>query len=368
MKTLFIGLGGLGGRVLMQTKKRMEAEGAPMENYRFFVLDRDVYDLEKLLEESDIPGFCMHIDETYGQYIASRVDRAAIKKWYPAHPSFLQASDVSGMRRIFGRLAFLEAMEAGGARKLEYLLYPLLTPQDIQNQVRVVIVTSLAGGTGAGCFIQVAQWIERQLLQYWNVQPQICGFFVGAELYTQVLAPTGNQAQQAMMRANAHAALRELHWLTRVKRHAIVPPERIILDGVLDSDREYPRMVIFNQAYLYDADENAKLSMDEHMKRIAQSLYLRYGSSTTQQIDSMQAGSLRWSLGLQVYVPIDEDLEKTRQRLQQPDGGIVLEECPIAQAEKYRMAYRQECIRACRESLPGPHMDNRWPQWLVEHW
>lgn len=366
ISTLVIGLGGFGGQVVAKMKQRMIANNRKMDSYKFILLDRNSRDLDDVCRESGIPGVQMRLGCPCGQYILKHPDRENIRKWFPEGPAWFDATDADTGLRVLGRLAFLQAMEQGIGRRLEYML----AKAGIGQNLRIVIVTSLAGGTGSGCFIQLAQLLRNRLYQHWGINPQICGFFAGAEVFRWAGLP---YSQMSNLRANAHGALRELHWLTKVRLHAISPPKRIVLDHLMDSYKSEPLMtrVIFNQAYVYDAGEEAKknhMAVQDHVKNMAESLYERYGSSATGTIDALQKGKTQWNLGVRVYVPLTEDVQGNRSRFADPDSAVECDELPMAQVIRYISMYNRLCRKAMEAHEPGPHMDKQWPAWLMELW
>lgn len=106
-KTLYIGLGGLGGRVVSSIKQQQNAISKKTSNELFVILDRDEHDLEQF-EQVGIPCISLRrhwmIKERIDDY-----DYLRVKQWFPLSPAILNSSmDGMGMTRVCGRLEYVE--------------------------------------------------------------------------------------------------------------------------------------------------------------------------------------------------------------------------------------------------------------------
>ena len=248
--TLLIGIGGTGKEILMRFRKRMYDERGTVSYpfVRTVVFDTDMQ------EDSDIPkgeekaayapvqlrrdsgewysteitGHLLHDAKTQYQHVK---DRRFIK-WL--HPEFFKlvpekaVKDGSGGYRQAGRLAFFihyqkirEAIESQLQKMHAYMADPdrhdTKLPFDIyQNRIEVVIVTSLAGGTGSGMFMDMA-YLVRDILSS-NPQFRRMAAFdpQGIATHTTLVAmlPTPYTKKDSAMKnrflLNGYAALLEM--------------------------------------------------------------------------------------------------------------------------------------------------------------
>ncbi len=90
---------------------------------------------------------------------------------------------------------------------------------DAANQLEIVVVTGIGGGTGSGIFLDMCQ-ILRQVAKETSVIPaKLTGYVVMPDVsLANVAAASG---MEAPIKCNAYAALKELDFWMRVKEHKI---------------------------------------------------------------------------------------------------------------------------------------------------
>lgn len=200
--TLYIGLGGTGKDVLMRFRRRLYEDYRPDETQRraslpfakMIVFDTDMQDKSDIpTGENDEPQNYEHVrlSRTNGEWISVQIshDEYTLAKadlntrkdrrltpWM--HPHFFDlvpeksTETGSGATRQAGRLAFfvhyrkirtaieseLETMLAFMKDSSQQREFPGL--HVYQDRIEIVIVTSLAGGTGAGMFLDMAYLIR----------------------------------------------------------------------------------------------------------------------------------------------------------------------------------------------------------------
>lgn len=370
MKTLFIGLGGWGGKVVAETKKQIEAGGTELGSCHYLALDRDIDELVLLGDQANIPWLHMSLVGPYQFYIRHHHRPEEIALWFPMLPEYLEKAAGYAAGRFIGRLTFLEAMESALTRTLQYLLYTLHT--DPAEKLRVVIVTALSGTTGSGAFIQLALLLRKLDREFSSSRIEICGFFAGPELFIQ--ATDENQRPVDLcekLRGNAHAALRELSWLNGLHRGTVFSSNPFELDGLFRWPEVSVQNDVFDYTYIYDASQNSgktPLPLQEHIKCMAKYLQLRYASTATESIDKVFRRSPRLWREQATCFSLDENYVKSAHLIGLAKLGMRLSECEIATSEKCRAAYQFACSQHETESVPGPHLDKRWPRWLAGHW
>ena len=330
-KTLYIGLGGLGTRVVSKIKSQQCA--ASGNGSWYVVLDRDNYDLFNRAQKDKVPFVSMGLNEPLRYYIDLFKPAQNIEEWFPTTPTFLHSVvENIGMIRAAGRLAFLYAMESGHLDAVENLLNEMIKGD---NNLRIVIITSLAGGTGSGSFIQLALWIRNQFEKsnYYNYN--ISGLFVGAEVFIDSFRWVMDDRNECeVLRGNTYAALRELEVITEIKQGTA----DLSLSNDLHLDDLLNNFVcqtgggnVFDEIYIYDSlksSNNTSESFDEHINDIARLLCSSFDSAATDSV-----------LQIERY---------------------------IKSSTLLKGAYLQMCERANRLSLSyyNPHIDKRWAELL----
>ena len=91
-------------------------------------------------------------------------------------------------------------------------IFPVTSDQT-EYGVRVIIVTSLAGGTGSGMFLQIALYLREMLrkkLQHHNIL--IRGAFLMPDVLVKTRTVSGKEFET--VQANGYASLKELHAIT----------------------------------------------------------------------------------------------------------------------------------------------------------
>lgn len=370
MKTLFIGLGGFGTQVVSETKRQLDQKFSVRGSCFYLALDRDLDALADAESKSNIP--CLHMDLVgpYGFYIDQHPQAKEIASWFPMLPEYLQESKGHGNGRFIGRLTFLEAMEEELSRTLAYLLYTIAG--DKRERLRVVIVTSLTGSTGSGAFIQLALLLRKLAREFLTLSIEICGFFAGPELFIRQIPEKQRPVElYEIMRGNAHAALRELHWLNGLQRGTIPGTQPFSLDGLFSWPLAPEQHDIYDHIYFYDVAEDdgeKAIAMNEHIRRMAKSVCYRYASSATGNIDRFFRSNYAMRREQKNCFPINEDFDTTCLIMNSFRPGIELGACPIAVSARCHAAYQFACNQYEQESAPGPHLDKRWPRWLAQIW
>lgn len=330
-KTLYIGLGGLGTRVVSKIKSQQCA--ASGNGSWYVVLDRDNYDLFNRAQKDKVPFVSMGLNEPLHYYIDLFKTSQNIEEWFPTSPAFLHSVvENIGMIRAAGRLAFLYAIESGRLDTIENMLNEMINGD---NNLQVVIITSLAGGTGSGTFIQLALWIRNHLAMSDRCNYNISGLLVGPEVFIDSFRGImDNRNECEVLRGNTYAALKELEVITKIKKGtaALSLSNDLHLDGLLNNFVcQTESESVFDKIYIYDSLKSSKdinESFDKHIDNIAKLLCLNFDSVAT-------------------------------------DSFLQIEQY-IKSSTLLKGAYLQMCERAKQLSLSyyNPHIDKRWAELL----
>src|SRR5579864_8515511 len=280
--TLIIGLGGSGGDVLLRIRKKFfekfgGIEEFPIVSYLWFDTDKNYKDVgakqfakkvdfsnteERLITIADTGSITGHLDQPVYRNIRS---------WWPMGLNVIpRLDDGAGQYRPYSRLglfyhyarpetsirqAIADALgriqspaavqKITNSPKLKRLRYDA-DIQQLGNR-NVYVIGSLAGGTGAGLFIDIARIVKSL-----DAQATLVGFFITSRFFP---------SPKPRMHANTYAALLEWDYYND---HTYNPNW---------SSNESPRPLqppLFNYAYLLDTPNAAHLVLgigaDDHKK------------------------------------------------------------------------------------------------------
>lgn len=249
--TLYIGLGGTGRNVLLRFRKALfdEHKSVRPKCCRFLVIDtdeqqKDSLDVGAKAEDAFLPA---RLDSGRGEFIGCNISEAKYnatlssfedkndrryKNWL--QPNFRKlvppaaVTQGAGTYRQAGRLAFFmhyEAIRSQLKRHLEEMfdeatapnleVFPKVPGEVDSKSLEVVIVTSLAGGTGSGCFIDAAYLIQDLIGQQAVEALKNVSAHVTMIAFLPTIYAKKQPALAARFRQNAYASLLEMeHYST----------------------------------------------------------------------------------------------------------------------------------------------------------
>lgn len=269
--TLLIGLGGSGKEVLLRLRRLFEArhKRPDLPIIEFLWIDTDI--VNKSLDGTAYDEITRRVElnaderidarmtpqEVEGYYQAVRAN-PHIFSWFPSELSQLGSSILvagAGQIRPFGRLAFhhkfsvirdriqskLQRMgNAERRREAEGMSFR------VDNRMEVVVVTSLAGGTGSGMFIDLG-FLLGHLRKNLNLDLSTTGIFFLPDIFT------GKVSNAEPLMANSFAALMELgtFMAPRVGAGRAEGPKPFVFSWTREMDFEV-HAPPFETAYLID--------------------------------------------------------------------------------------------------------------------
>jgi hypothetical protein len=209
--TLIVGLGGVGSKITAKLSTMITDE-KQRGRINFVVFDTDVNELGKIKRENPfIRTVQTSTNMTVGDYL--HLDEFTRDNSFPVNPNLYRKtlSEGAGQVRAISHLAFVTAMKRGYMEPLDSAIYDLykLESSPSTQVLRVIIVSTLAGGTGSGLILPVSMYIKQFLKTKIQIPGSITrGFFILPEiLYGAVTAEPMRNA----FKANAYAVLRELN-------------------------------------------------------------------------------------------------------------------------------------------------------------
>jgi hypothetical protein len=282
--TLFVGLGGSGGKAIGRIAKRLRAEDDFELRYRslvrFVAIDTNDADLAQLRRGTRDLG---RVDETV---LISDFDKAAYaqlrrgESFEEADPFFTQwvhpdyhfreeSGAGAGQIRIESRLSLFRALEASDlAVRLQNLVSDLKSHahgmRHTSAPIQVFVYFSVAGGTGSGGFLPFA-YLMRDLVG--DRSAQIIGFAILPEAFEQVIGRNRDGVY-----ANGYAALKELEYLMRLDTQA-EPEETTVHYDPRNKHNTTVRRRPYDLMYLVDRPGN--FSLDDVGEALADATYVQ---------------------------------------------------------------------------------------------
>jgi serine/threonine protein kinase len=226
LPTLIVGLGQLGMTVLQKVREQLSGQFGSMSavpQIRTLLLDTDP---EVMRAATRGPGGSLTAGDVLlaplnrpSYYLRPRDGRPGLDAWFNPRMLYrIPRSQVTTGVRALGRLAFCDNYRAI-VRRLHNELEGALDAEALNrvakatklglrtNRPRVCVVTSLAGGTGSGAFLDVAYTLRAILRQMGYDQPDVVGLLL--------VPPVDGSRTRTLAVGNAYAALTELvHYAT----------------------------------------------------------------------------------------------------------------------------------------------------------
>lgn len=172
-QVLLIGLGGTGSRivnnVVADLKRSARRQGKDFSfddgKMAFAVLDTNANDVEGITRSNTgITNIPICDDRKIKAYIKDYKSEGVLD-WMPLSRGMLEQTMIDGasQMRAKSRLAFFDTIKSSCIDQLKQVINTMLENKELKQKIRVMIVSSLAGGTGSGMFIQTALWVRKYL-------------------------------------------------------------------------------------------------------------------------------------------------------------------------------------------------------------
>lgn len=292
-KALIIGLGGLGSDIVCSTYERFKNHSVHEEDQnrvKFLALDTDaneIHERRKIMPPENVIQTSATTDKVAGQFIDEIKNISTVTDWFPVETSELtqmSINDGAGQIRSISRLAFSHAIHKGKIDRIKNAITELLDVSAGEgNIIEVHIVTSLAGGTGAGSFLQTAYLVRELLIRNNITNPKVLGYFMLGDIFLK--DPSINLSDPTKttnILANTYACLKELNGI-----YEIPEDKKIEFEYGYFSKPPYEitknNSVPFMQCFLCDYENNEGnniSSISNYKSQIEDFLYLNAFSPT----------------------------------------------------------------------------------------
>ena len=297
--TLIIGLGGKGSDIALRVSDMVTAE--ERERISFVVFDTDVNELREIGRKSPfVKTIQTSTRLSVGEYLD--IDTHSRDTWFPVNAilNSKQLAEGAGQVRAISRLAFETAIKAGKMEPLHQAIEDLykLEGNEFEQALRVIIVSSLAGGTGSGLILQVALYVKNYLATHYRQGANITrGFFLLPEVF---YGPIQGQAERNNLKCNAYATLRELDAFL-MKGDSTLPERyedsvKVEFPNVSTDTYEEYRVRPFDFCFLFDAQncDGKKLnSFEEYLDHAASCIYAQSIGPMNKRSNSSEDNTIR---------------------------------------------------------------------------
>ncbi len=308
---LVIGLGGSGGKVVSNLKGMLMDQITPEDNINFLYIDSDIADMEQTIEDSKegiglnalevISIYRPNIDTVLENGIQNNPVHPNLANWMrPDFPNITLGRDGTNGNRQVGRLMFSNAYE-----DMRILLFDRVKEcyeKSATGKLDVIIVTSVAGGTGSGILADVTYNIKAlaKVKKWQNFRIGGCLLMPDCHFANRNISE--DPATMMLLNANGCATLKEVDYLMRIMdkpdgfisestTHRLCMKENIfeacllvsgkkdeqgyIPDGVIFSDTAYFLSKLATNKFIGSAvaGEDRELLRDTFFKKDARGYY-----------------------------------------------------------------------------------------------
>ena len=292
-ETLFVGVGGIGSDIVLRVANRcMPQEKA---NMKFVAMDTDANELRNVKEgrENIIP---VQTSSTQSVLDYLNSDSSAMNEWFPVNTTLYNktVSEGAGQVRAISRLALNATIKSGNINALYNAIDELFLKDggDLKQALRVVIVSSVAGGTGSGIAMIVGMLIREYLHEHYREKAAIIRGYLLLPGVCDTFSPS--ESERASLRRNGYATIKEINaFMLKASGFCMVRKDlerfKDIYVDVPTAAGEFKRLegLPFDFCFLLDRLDKSQSSMstmEQYKEFAAQSLY-------EQNIGPMRTGS-----------------------------------------------------------------------------
>lgn len=267
-KAIVIGLGGIGSEIVCELERYLEEEKRERGNVRFVVMDTDVNTIARV-RRNNFGGRIVTMSDkmTVGEYLA---DNGKAKEWFLENGilNWKPVTEGAGQVRAVSRLAFELAVRNGRLQPLYEAIRELHAMSDggAGSSFRIVIVSTLAGGTGSGVLLPLALYLRKYFFETYKRKDVIIrGMFLMSDCLDRVVEDEG---ERKSLRGNTYAAIKELDAFMK-KADGYLSPKyaRVYMEnsGLKRTDND----MSYNYCYLFGArdGESSELQSFQELKR-----------------------------------------------------------------------------------------------------
>ncbi len=290
--TFVIGLGGIGNKVIRRLYGRFAAAGMQIpETVRLRSIDTASQEADPTAPPLPASMFTLIDNFDAGAIVQALHGRVEMKRWWRWKPGVYTPGFITygaEARRPVGRLAFFsqfhrihDALQRDFQHPLRVEVQDLLANTgdlaQFRHTPRVILVGSVAGGTGAGILIDVA-FLVRRLLANLGYQRTTIQALLALPSVIHMQSNDKGTPQAQNRQLNAYAALQELdglmdHW----------SPGEMILEYPAPVLRFEPEPPLVNEVYIFTDRKKDGFTFDNQvdvLRRVAHFVFGQIAKGT----------------------------------------------------------------------------------------
>ncbi len=209
-ETLFVGVGGIGSQIVLKVASRCMPK--EKENLKFVVMDTDVNELEAVKNKNEnIVPIQTSSTQTVLDYLTA--DESASDRWFPVNTTLYPktVSEGAGQVRAISRLALNTVIKSGRINALYNAIDDLFLKDggQFKQALRVVIVSSAAGGTGSGIAMIIGMLIREYLHEHYREKAAIIRGYLLLPGVCDTFGP--KETERLSLRRNGYATIKEIN-------------------------------------------------------------------------------------------------------------------------------------------------------------
>lgn len=299
--TLILGLGGTGSTIIKKVAEKVDETGtAQSERIAFVAFDTDINDLADLRRHRQrIFTVQTSTRNTVGEYL--NTNTYARDVWFPVNALLNRKTLTEGAAQVraISRLSFETTLKGGQLEPLHTAIDELFRVDKDQEEqaLRVIITSSLAGGTGSGLILPLAMYLSDYLRsRYPRAKAITRGFFIQPDIFNLVI-PAAEERNN--LHVNAYATIRELDAFL-MKGDNTLPPEYAGLE------LEFPRVgadgvhaihgMPYDFCFLFDANNagsGSLMNFEAYLDHAATCIYTQSIGPMSKRSNSREDNVLR---------------------------------------------------------------------------
>lgn len=209
-ETLFVGVGGIGSDIVRRVAER--CRGTELDNIKFVVMDTNANDL-RWIKNSKASITPIQTSSTQMVLDYLKNDDDARNNWFPNNTILYPktVSEGAGQVRAVSRLALNATIKTGRIQDLYKAIDELFLKDggEFKQALRVVVVSSAAGGTGSGIAMIVGMLIREYLHKHYRERAAIIrGYLLLPGVMDTVIR---TETEKESLRRNGYATIKEIN-------------------------------------------------------------------------------------------------------------------------------------------------------------
>lgn len=288
-KSMIIGLGGIGCRAVCNVYTQFMATNPTRQDQdaiSFLCFDTDAGDvaqMQQILPKENVVKTSADKNTKVSTYINTIKDKSKVIEWFDTSKPMLMDMTLSkgaGQIRMTSRLALMSSIYRGDMDIIRKELNRILkvgAENQQGNEVNIQIITSLAGGTGAGSFLQMAYFIKEMMINEFQVEaPQVTGNFLLSDVLEHDPQAQFDANQKENTGANTYACVKELNGIITLDEKNAFNVELEYCLGMKDTvlpNNFKPYDVIYLYGYMNQLGQNLG-AKENYYQQMADNVFL----------------------------------------------------------------------------------------------